>query len=376
MKIICLQENLKKILNINSSIIGKNLTLPILNNILLEAENGKIILSSTNLEIGIKAVVSGKIEKNGKITIPAKTLTSFVNNLPNKKIEIETKNNQIKIKSENYKAQINGLPADEFPIIPKLTQKVFQEVENNKLKEALMSVVSMASVSDSRPEITGILFVADNLNTKFVATDSFRLAEKKMGGSGEKTGEEIKKIIPQRTISELIKILAEDPNGKTKITIENNQIFFETGNVQLVSRLIDGNYPDYQQIIPQQTKFLFKLEKEDLVSSLKLASVFSSKINEVKLNFNPKSQKLTINSEDPDLGTNESEIDIELEKMEDDLQIKNLEIGFNYRFLLDGLSNLSGKKIIFGLNNSSSPGIVKSANDNSYLYLLMPIKAS
>lgn len=372
MKIICLQENLKKILNITSNIIAKNITLPILSNVLFEAKNGKIKIFSTNLEIGISAAVSGKIEKEGTITVPAKTLTSFVNNLPNKKIEIEVKKNILKVKSENYKANLNGLPADEFPIIPKLSQKVFHTISNEDLKNALSSVVTMTSLSDSRPEITGILFWADKTGIKIVATDSFRLAEKKLTkGEGLAGDEELKYIIPQRTIYELIKILSENLKEKTKITFENNQVLFETGGVQVVSRLIDGSYPDYQQIIPQQTTHLLKADKDELLSAVRLASIFSSKINEVKLTFDLKKKKLFIAGADPDLGTNQSEINIELEKPLN----KILEISFNHRYLLDGLNNLSGKKISIGLNSEAAPGILKSVADASYLYLIMPIKA-
>lgn len=370
MKIICLQENLKKVLNIASNIIGKNLLLPILNNILIEVSGGKIKIFSTNLEMGISAVVSGKIEKEGKITVPAKTLTSFVNNLPNKKIELEVKKNILKISSETFKAEINGLTAEEFPIIPRATQKNFLILDNIKLKEAMASIAGMTSISDSRPEITGVLFSGDKSGIRLVATDSFRLAEKtiiKTEGTAN-----ISQIIPQRTVQELIKILGDNPGDKIKITFENNQVFFETGDIQLVSRLIDGSYPDYKQIIPGDTEIIVKLDKDQLISSVRLASVFGSKINEVKLSFNLKKKKLVILAADPDLGTNESELEIDVEKAN---KKEALEVSFNYRYLLDGLSNLVGKKVVFGFNGETSPGIMRSSVDGSYLYLIMPIKA-
>ncbi len=370
MKITCLQENLKKVLNIASNIIGKNLILPILNNILIDVSGGKIKIFSTNLEVGISANVSGKIDKEGKITIPAKTITSFINNLPNKKVELEVKKSVLKINSDNFKAEINGLTAEEFPIIPKTTQKNFSIIENKTLKDALLSVVGITSLSDSRPEITGILFNSDKSGIKFVATDSFRLAEKRI--IRPEGTEDISQIIPQRTIQELIKILSDDPNNKIKITFENNQVFFETGEIQLVSRLIDGSYPDYQQIIPGETEFIFKLDKDQLINSVRLASVFGSKINEVKLSFNLKKKKLVILAADPDLGTNESELEIEIEKAN---KKEAFEIGFNYRYLLEGLSNLTGKKALLGFSNETSPGIIRSSVDSSYLYLIMPIKA-
>jgi len=377
MNITCLKENLKRILNIISGIVGKNLTLPILNNILIEAQEEGIKISATNLEIGLSAFVSGKIEKKGVLTVPAKTLTSFISNLPNKKIQLEAKKNILKISSDNYKAEINGLPAEEFPIIPKFSQKFSYKIPSETLKEALSSVVSVAAISDSRPEITGVFLMFENSKVLVAATDSFRLAEKTilLENKKESTKQEIKTILPQKTAQELTKILSENTGKEVSIGFENNQIFLKIGDFQIVSRLIDGVYPDYQQIIPRESAFSLALDKEELISSIRLASVFSSKINETKFKFDLKRKKLTVSSADPEVGTNESEIALEVEKPEAPGD-KILEISFNHRFLLDGLNNLKGKKAIFSLNSETTPGVLRSASDSSYLYLLMPINAN
>ena len=377
MNITCLKENLKRILNIISGIVGKNLTLPILNNILIEAQEEGIKISATNLEIGLSAFVSGKIEKKGVLTVPAKTLTSFISNLPNKKIQLEAKKNILKISSDNYKAEINGLPAEEFPIIPKFSQKFSYKIPSETLKEALSSVVSVAAISDSRPEITGVFLMFENSKVLVAATDSFRLAEKTilLENKKESTKQEIKTILPQKTAQELTKILSENTGKEVSIGFENNQIFLKIGDFQIVSRLIDGVYPDYQQIIPRESAFSLALDKEELISSIRLASVFSSKINETKFKFDLKRKKLTVSSADPEVGTNESEIALEVEKPETPSD-KILEISFNHRFLLDGLNNLKGKKAIFSLNSETTPGVLRSASDSSYLYLLMPINAN
>ena len=377
MNVTCLKENLKRILNIISGIVGKNLTLPILNNILIEAQEEGIKISATNLEIGLSAFVSGKIEKKGVLTVPAKTLTSFISNLPNKKIQLEAKKNILKISSDNYKAEINGLPAEEFPIIPKFSQKFSYKIPSETLKEALSSVVSVAAISDSRPEITGVFLMFENSKVLVAATDSFRLAEKTilLENKKESTKQEIKTILPQKTAQELTKILSENTGKEVSIGFENNQIFLKIGDFQIVSRLIDGVYPDYQQIIPRESAFSLALDKEELISSIRLASVFSSKINETKFKFDLKRKKLTVSSADPEVGTNESEIALEVEKPETPSD-KILEISFNHRFLLDGLNNLKGKKAIFSLNSETTPGVLRSASDSSYLYLLMPINAN
>lgn len=369
MKIICLQENFKNGLNITQNIIGRNLTLPILNNLLLETELGRLKISSTNLEIGINTWISGKIEKQGAITCPAKILSSFINNLPNKKIELEVKNNTVFIKCEGYKANIKGLPADDFPLIPKIKEKpIFTFKKSDILKNGLNQVVGAAALSESRPEISGILFKFDKEAIKLVATDSFRLAEKTIYQSSGLVTKPIYLIIPQRTIQELIRILNEKPDQELKIILGNNQILFESNEVQLISRLIDGQYPDYQQIIPKDFETKVTIQKEEVINNIRVASIFSSKINDIKLTIH--SGKIEILAQDPDLGENRSQISAEV-------QGKNLEINFNFKYLLDGLVNISTKQVFLGLNSESSPAVIKPVQaPQDYLYVVMPIKTS
>jgi len=364
MKIICLQENLKNNLNIVQNIIGKNLTLPILNNLLLESDNGRLRISSTNLEIGINTWTSGKIEREGAITCPAKILFNFVNNLPNKKIELEAKNNILTVKCENYKASIKGLSADDFPIIPKIKNDPIFEINNLCLKEALMKVSGCAAVSESRPEISGVFFSLNKEGLKLAATDSFRLAEKteKM----EKIKQDHSMILPQRTAQELIRILGEK-EGVMKVILGSNQVLFESGEIQIISRLIDGQYPDYRQIVPQNFITQTLLNKEEFLNAVRIAGFFSSKVNNVK--FSIQAGKMEILSQDPDLGENKTQIQAEVKG-------KEMEIEFNYRYLLDGLNNISAKQIFMGFSSESTAAVIKSAENDDYLYVVMPIKIS
>jgi len=364
MKVICLQENLKNNLNIVQNIIGRNLTLPILNNLLLETEGGRLKISATNLEIGINTWTSGKIEKEGAITCPAKIFYNFISNLPNKKIEISVKENNVLIKCENYKANLRGLPADDFPIIPKIKEPALLEIDGSKLKEALTQIVGAAAISESRPEISGILFKFEKNNLILAATDSFRLAEKIIFNAASKSSSQ-NLIIPQRTIQELIRILSEK-GEKVKIILGNNQVLFELPDGQLISRIIDGQYPDYQQIIPKDFTTQMVLEKEELLNSVRLAGFFSSKINDIK--FIVKSGKLEIISHDPDLGENRS-------LLAPKIKGKDLEINFNYRYILDGLNNIFSQKIFLGFNSSAQPAVIRPAEGNDYLYVAMPIKS-
>lgn len=371
MKITCLQENLKKALNITERIIGRNLTLPILNNLLLSVENSsKLKISSTNLEIGINSWVNGKIEEKGDITVPARLINDFINNLPNKKIELKAKDNQLELKCEQFKGVIKGLSADEFPIIPKIKGQSIIEVKGNNFKNALSQVVEMAAISEIRPEISGICLNFNKDLIKLAATDSFRLAEKSIE---IKVNQEEKKkvnneyiIIPQRTVQEIIRILGED-DVDIKMILSNNQVLFDLDYCQIISRLIEGQYPDYQQIIPKNFSTQVVVNRRDLINNIRIASLFSSKINDVKVSINPKRSIIEISSKDIDLGENKSKIEAKVDG-------KAVDIIFNHRYLLDGLNNILSDKVVLGLNSSSNPVVVRPVGDSSYTYVIMPIK--
>jgi len=364
MKIVCLQENLKKGLNITQNIIGKNLTLPILNNLLLKTEKGRLKISSTNLEIGINTWASGKIEKEGEITCPAKILSNFINSLPNKKIELETKGNLLNIKCENYKASLNCLPADDFPIIPQTKQNFIFKVDSALFRGAMSQVIGLSSLSESRPEITGIFIKIDKKDIKMAATDSFRLGEKIVFDIEKKDESAHSLIIPQRTAQELVRILNEE-NGQLSVIADNNQVFFNLDDTQIISRLIDGQYPDYQQIIPKNFNITAIVDREEILNNIKIAGLFSNKSSIIKIILG--TNKFEILSQDPDLGENKSQVEAEIKG-------GPISINLNYRFLIDGLNNIKTKKIFLGFNSDSTPVIIKSPSEDGYLYLIMTIK--
>ena len=367
MHIICLQENLKQALNITEKIIGRNLTLPILNNFLLSIENNKLKISSTNLEIGINSWVAVKIQEKGNITVPARLLTDFINNLPNEKVELKVKNQQLEVRSKKFKAILKGLSADDFPIIPKIKEKPLIKVRGNILKNGLTQVVEMASLSESRPEISGIYMNFNKNSIKLAATDSFRLAEKNIEINSDNKGlKDQSLIIPQRTAQEINRILSEE-DTEVEVVLSNNQILFDFGYAQVISRLIEGQYPDYQQIIPDDFITQVVVNREELINNIKIASLFSGKINDIKISFKPKKSFLEILSKDVDIGENKSKVEAEIKG-------KDVEIIFNYKYLLDGLNNIFSDKVILGLNDASKPVVVRPVGDVSYTYVVMPIK--
>jgi len=373
MQIICLQEKLKQALNITERIIGRNLTLPILNNLLLSTEDNKLKISSTNLEIGINCWLIGKIQKKGSITVPAKLISDLVNNLPNKKIELKVKNQQLELRCEKFKAVLKGLAAEDFPIIPKIKDKPIIKIKGHILKNSFSQVVEMVSFSESRPEISGVYMNFDKNTIKLAATDSFRLAEKniEVKNNQQLKGQSI--IIPQRTIQELIRILGEKELSTNKqgqeveVVLSGNQVLFNLEEAQVISRLIEGQYPDYQQIIPDSFQTEVTLSREELINNIKIASLFSGKINNIKLAINSKRSLVEITAKDVDIGENKSQIETKIKG-------KDIEIIFNYRYLLDGLNNIFSDKIILGLNTNANPIVIRPVGDDSYTYLVMPIK--
>jgi len=373
MQIICLQEKLKQALNITERIIGRNLTLPILNNLLLSTEDNKLKISSTNLEIGINCWLTGKIQKRGSITVPARLISDLVSNLPNKKIELKVKDQQLELKCEKFKAVLKGLTAEDFPIIPKIKDKPIIKISGHTLKNSFSQVVEMVSFSESRPEISGIYMKFDKNTIKLAATDSFRLAEKNIE---IKTNQQLKGqsiIIPQRTIQELIRISGEKELSANKqgqeveIILSGNQVLFDLEEAQVISRLIEGQYPDYQQIIPDSFQTQVVISREELINNIKIASLFSGKINNIKLAIDPKKSLIEITAKDVDIGENKSQIETKIKG-------KGVEIIFNYRYLLDGLNNIFSDKIVLGLNTNANPIVIRPVGDASYTYLVMPIK--
>lgn len=361
MKIIILQENLKNYLNLAEKITGHNLTLPILSNIVLTTDKNRLKISATDLDIALNVWVSAKIEKEGSVAVPAKLLNNFINQLPNQKLTIESDNNTLNIKTEGFNSVINTLDVKDFPLIPKIKNTDFFELENSILKNSILQVLNSASISETRPEISGVFFN----KFKLVATDGFRLAEKNLQGLLKKPFTSF--ILPLKAVQELTRLFDLSDESKTKIFSEDNQILFDLGNIHLISRLVEGDYPNYEPIIPKSYQTRLVLDKEELINKIRISSVFSSKINDIKIKTNLSENKLEIIARS-EYGENNSEISIKGEG-------EDLEISFNYKYLLDGLLNINGEEVVFEFQNSSSPVLLKSKNDSSYIYVAMPLRA-
>lgn len=368
MKIICTQENLIKGLNIVSHIAGKNVSLPILNNILIKAQKGVFNLVSTNLDIGIKTTVRGKIEKEGELTAQARLLTEYVSFLPGGNVELEKKESDIVVKAGKQEATIKGQEAEEYPIVPDIGEVKGISIGAKELREALSEVIFSASYEDIRPELSGVLVTVKNSSLTLVATDSYRLSEKTIKVEKEGSGmDNLSKIIPLRVLQEIVRIIGER-SDKVEIGFNENQVFFRVKETIVISRLIEGNYPDYKEIIPKEYKTKVVCDRVDLIKIIKTASLFSKAgINDVLLEFSKKDGEILISSTNIQLGENKASLVAEITGEEKS-------VVFNYKYLLDGLQNMPGKKIVLELTSGDAPVILKPETDKDYLYLIMPIR--
>ena len=378
MKLITLKENLILGLNIVSRITGKNLTLPVLNNILMSVEKNFLNLSTTDLELGIKYWFLIKTEKEGKITVPAKTLTNFINSLPDGKIFIELKNQNLNINCQDYQTEIKGLSAEEFPIIPQIKGEDFIELNNQVFCDGLSQVVDFITLNQTRPELSGVYFNFKKDALYLTATDSFRLAEKTLFFE-KKNNKEFSFILPQKSAREIINILS-GKEGKINLYFSSNQVLFEYPmpetdhpQIQIISRLVEGDYPDYQEIIPKKHEAMIVLPREKFLNHIKTASIFSGKTNEVKIKLAPQKDGVEILSQNPELGENKSFLQGQVKY---ESGSKEMEISFNHRFLIDGLLNIKDPEVIFEVNNDEGPAALKPKSDPSYIYIVMPIKST
>jgi len=374
MKLTILQENLKKALSLVSHITGKNINLPILNNILIRADKGNIEMISTNLEIGIIHQLRGKIEKEGSFTVDAKIMSDYANLLPSDKVEMEEKDGCLKVGCQNYKTKIKGEAATEFPLIPLLDKKEYFSCSAELFRRALSSVAFSISTNDNRVELSGVLFKFEGEDLTLVATDSYRLAEKTIKIKRVNLDPNLSVIVPARTIQELNRILSglnemavETEDGlEIKFFLSENQILFSVDSTDLVSRLINGNYPDYKQIIPSNTKSKMTIERGELLRAVKASAIFSKAgINDVGLEL--KDDKVIISSSSGLSG--ESRIELPTEVIG-----SNNEMIINFKYLIDGLNNISGDRITLEMVDGSAPCLLKSDKDDNYLYIVMPIR--
>ncbi len=372
MKLVVLQENLKTAVALTSHFTSPKAQLPILGNILLKADKTKLTLSSTNLEISVKTSIAAKIEEEGEITVNGKTFNDVISNLSTGSIEIESFQEQIKITSGKFKSNLLGSNSADFPTLPERLEKNTFSLKRDEFVNSLSKVLFAVSTDETRPILTGVLFVFKSKSLYLVATDGFRLSEVKL--KSEIEIEDLKIIIPKTVLYELTKISpSEGDAGDIDVSFDNesNQIIFTIGDTTLSSRIIEGEFPDYEKIIPSSSIAEINVDKAELEKSIKLASVFardSGKIIKLRI----MNDELRITAESSASGNQEMNIEIRSEE-----QINNeINIMFNFSFIEDVLKVITDDevKIIFASDNKASKFI--DSKSSNFLHIIMPIKST
>jgi len=377
MKFTILKNNLARGLGLVEKITGKNLVLPILNNVLLSTEKGFLKLITTDLEVAIIHRSMAKIDVEGEITVPVRVLSSFVNLLEDQKIDFELKNKTLWVSGKNNKTQIKGLDSKDFPIIPKIEENEWVEINAAAFCEGIAQVIDFISITQARPELTGVYLVFTANQIKIVATDSFRLAEKTLSliHSSDKKPFEKSFILPKNAAREIVNLYA-GISGNIKIYLVSNQVMFESKfteidnpQSQLISRLIEGDFPNYQEIVPKDFKTQVVVNQEQLQNSVKTAGIFGGRGNEITLAVDPKKNQIELFAQDSEIG--ETSVSIVAKIIGD-----KTSVCFNHRFMLDGINRAGGKEILIGLNGEGGPGVIKAGGTEDFLYILMPIKSN
>ncbi len=369
MKASVTQENLNKALGLVGRIVSSRSSLPVLGNILLSTDKNRLKLAATNLEVGINYWVGGKIEQEGAITVPARLVSEFVASLPSGTIELDANESGVTVKTNHYQSHINGISADEFPLIPQIKNKPVLTLSAEQFRDALQQVVVAASADESRPVLAGVYMFVEDKNLFLVATDSYRLAERTLALK-ENPAEKLEVIVPARTMQELARILAE-AESELSIYVADNQIMFEVDSVELTSRLIDGQFPNYRQIIPAKTETAIEIDTAEFSRITKVASLFAREnAGGVKLEIKQGGQ-VSIVSAASQLGDNVSTADCVTIGPDG-------EISLNTRYLADALAVIKTPQVEFATSGKLSACMLRPIDDKgkttNYLHIIMPLR--
>ncbi len=369
MKLQILQDNFSKALNITSRFASTRAQLPVLANVLLSAKRNKLLVSATNLEISISISVGAKIEKEGEITIPARVISELISNLPTGSIRLIAEKERLKISASNFSSNISGMNSSDFPAVPHGLTKGYVKLPSDIFLEALSQVLFAVSIDETRPVLTGVLFIFGKDEFVLVATDGFRLSQKKI--KTKISTKQAKIIIPKNALSELGRLSDSEEDLKFAFKEGENQVIFGISNSILASRVIEGDFPDFERIIPKESIYKINLDREELLRAVRLASVFArDSANVVKVDV--RKDLIVISAESSQSGSQEAKVDA---KVQGSISGKSgLKIAFNYRFLEEFLQNVKGEEIQLEFSNPNSPGIFTDPKDPSFLHLIMPVR--
>lgn len=364
MKVVCSKGKLHNAASKAERITGKNATLPVLACILLEATGSKLVIRATNLDLGIEVSIPVKVEKEGVVAIPGGLFVQYLSNVSDDEaITLEVDGQNLRVHSSHNETTIKALSHEDFPTIPQLNEAQSCTISAPALIHGLKSVWYSASVSSMKPELSSVYLYPKESNLMFVATDSFRLAEKRIEAKELETFESV--LVPYRNVAEVMRVF-DDIQGEVEVRFDSGQVAFVYDGTYLVSRIVDGNFPDYTQIIPKDNTTEVVVLKQDLMQALKLSNLFSDKFNQVTMTVHPSDGVFELTSKNVDKGENRNVVD-------GTLRGEPITISFNHKYISDAFSSIDSDSLTIMFNGNTKPMVIRGVNDPSFMYLVMPL---
>ncbi len=363
MKLQVTQENLARALSSVSRVASTRGTLPILSNVLFKTVDNRLSIAATNLDIAITHYIGSKVSDEGAITVPARLTQDFVSSLPGGVIDLRLDDYKLHISTEKYQSVINGITAEDYPVMPAITDGKSWSISGKVLKSALQQVIMAASSDEARAVLTGVYVHSFENKLYMVATDSYRLAEKLL----METKEDVSLLIPASALQDLLRILGEYED-QVVVTHDDQQVLFKVGDVELVTRLIEGSYPDYRKLIPKEFASSATLKRTDLTNITKVSSLFAREsAGSVTINLDSEKTEVSIRSVASQLGENTAAASAEVNGAGT--------ITLNSRYILDALHALAGEDVIFSFNGKLEPSTLRDPKADDYLHVIMPLKS-
>jgi len=364
MKLQVTQENLNHALNSVARVANSRGTLPILANVLIKTSKNRLSIAATNLDIAITHYIGAKVGDEGSITVPARLMQDFVGSLPDGVIELDLQDTKLNITTKHYQSVVNGIVADDFPVMPAIGENGKSwKIGGGLFKKALQQVVFAASTDETRPVLTGVLLQSLDGKLAMAATDSYRLSEKQLGAHKQDT----QLLIPASAMQELLRVLG-DSEEEIKITHDDQQALFQVGDIELVTRLLDGAYPDYHKLIPTKFSTTATLKRADLINVTKVSSLFAREsAGSVTIGIDEAGNQISIRSVASQLGENTATATAKIKG--------SGSITLNSRYLLDALNAFGGEEIVFGFNGKLEPTLLSDPAAPEYHHIIMPLKS-
>ena len=374
MKVSCLQENLAKGLSIVSRAVApRTATLPVLTHVLLATDNGRLKIAATNLELGVTCWIGGKVETEGAVTLPSRTFADLVALLPQDTVNLElnVRTQTVRVQSGRTDANIKGIDAQEFPIIPTFNSTAAAFIDPAVLKKMINQVVFSAATDESRPTLTGVLTKLDGKTITMAATDGFRLSVRK-AELKESVAEARTFLIPAKALAEVARVMGEQEEPVAiSLTPTNGQVLFHMNNVDVVAQLIDQKFPDYEHIIPRKHETRSVMNSADLLKACRQAGIFArDSLDTMRLAIKPGEElepgKVTVTARADETGDNLSEVEAIVNG-------GGVEIGFNVKYLIDVLTVIDTPQVAIETTQPRSPGVVRMVGDENFLHVIMPM---